>query len=52
MRGDDFPSGRRNTIPATRMDPNSGKLLSIFPLPNTTDITRQLLHRRDRKTCR
>jgi hypothetical protein len=26
-----------NVIPANRMDPNSAKLLSIFPLPNTAD---------------
>ncbi len=30
--GAPFPN---NTIPASRFDPNSSKLLSIFPLPNT-----------------
>jgi hypothetical protein len=29
-----FPN---NTIPSNRIDPNSSKLLSIFPLPNTVD---------------
>ncbi len=31
-----------NVVPITRMDPNSGKLLSVFPLPNATnaDITK------------
>ncbi len=28
-----------NVIPASRMDPNSGKLLTVFPLPNATDPT-------------
>lgn len=32
--GTNFPN---NTIPVNRIDPNSSKLLSIFPLPNTTD---------------
>jgi len=31
-----FPN---NTIPANRIDPNSSKLLSIFPLPNVTGPT-------------
>jgi hypothetical protein len=32
--GTNFPN---NTIPANRFDPNSSKLLGIFPLPNTVD---------------
>jgi hypothetical protein len=32
--GSAFPG---NVIPASRMDPNSAKLLSIFPLPNATN---------------
>jgi hypothetical protein len=36
--GQPFPSVNGvTTIPANRIDPNSSKLLSIFPLPNTTD---------------
>jgi hypothetical protein len=36
--GTNFPSVNGvTTIPANRIDPNSSKLLSIFPLPNTTD---------------
>jgi hypothetical protein len=36
--GTNFPSvGGVTTIPSNRIDPNSSKLLSIFPLPNTTD---------------
>jgi hypothetical protein len=34
--GAPFPN---NTIPANRIDPNSAKLLGIFPLPNATDPT-------------
>src|SRR5215831_11566411 len=34
LSGANFPN---NTIPANRLDPNSSKLLSIFPLPNTVD---------------
>jgi hypothetical protein len=34
LGGVNFPN---NTIPASRQDPNSSKLLSIFPLPNTVD---------------
>jgi Carboxypeptidase regulatory-like domain/TonB-dependent Receptor Plug Domain len=32
--GQPFPG---NIIPASRMDPNSAKLLTVFPLPNITD---------------
>ena len=36
--GTNFPSVNGvTTIPANRIDPNSSKLLSIFPLPNTVD---------------
>jgi hypothetical protein len=36
--GTNFASvGGVTTIPTSRMDPNSAKLLSIFPLPNTVD---------------
>ena len=36
--GTNFPSVNGvTTIPANRIDPNSSKLLSIFPLPNVTD---------------
>jgi hypothetical protein len=34
LTGGNFPN---NTIPANRIDPNSSKLLSIFPLSNTVD---------------
>ena len=50
-----FPN---NTIPANRIDPNSSKLLSIFPLPNTygaqaiTHARLQLPDRRERETSR
>ena len=45
MRSRTPPPARRfpdNVIPANRIDPNSSKLLSIFPLPNATntDITK------------
>jgi hypothetical protein len=33
--GAPFPN---NIIPASRMDPNSAKLLSVFPLPNATNV--------------
>ena len=34
VSGTNFPN---NTIPASRIDPNSSKLLSIFPVSNTAD---------------
>ena len=38
LTGANFPSVNGvTTIPANRIDPNSSKLLSIFPLPNTVD---------------
>jgi hypothetical protein len=38
--GTNFPN---NTIPANRIDPNSSKLLSIFPLPNVVDTRGNLV---------
>src|ERR1051325_1519259 len=34
LTGTPFPG---NVVPASRIDPNGQKLLSVFPLPNTTD---------------